>query len=173
MAALTTLQKITIAKISEYLVSVAIQKGNRSLDVTLPEKLYNIRKTIEYQYGKNPSDSTLTLTSNYLYALCAFSLQAQGILLNPGTTAGVIARTTPTPYQFTVDASTSFIINGQSTKTITSFIGFNLLFIRNYVPQGTVDPGGGQSFYGWDKVAGIFTCTPSAVTTEFFQLFPI
>jgi hypothetical protein len=172
---LTTAQKITIAKISQYLVSNAIEKGGlyaAGIDIELPQKLYNVRKTIEYQYNIDPSDTTLVTTSNYLYALCGrFGLAAQAIILTPGTSGGIIARTAPSPYEFTVDASTSFIIDGQSAKTITAFIGYNLIFVRNNVTQATVDNGG--SFYSWTKSTGSFVCYGNAATGELFQLIPV
>lgn len=173
MAALTTLQKITISKISEYLSAVAIQKGAKDIDVQLPGKLYNIRKTIEYIYAQSPSNAYLTQTSNYLYGLCAFSLQAQGIVATAGIIAGIIARAAPLPYQFFITSNSTPMANGDSSVTLTSYIGYNLLFNRGYVPQGNVDPGNSMSYYSWDKVSGIFTAFPAAISTEFFQLFPI
>lgn len=173
MAALTILEKITIAKISEFLTAVAIQKGNRSLDVKLPEKLYNIRKTIEYQYTQDPSDTSLVATSNYLYALCAYSLQAQNIMGNAGIIAGVIARSAPNPYQFFVTSSSTPLANGESTVTLTSYIGYNIILNRNYTPQGNVDPGSSMSWYSWTKATGILVVSPAVLTTEFIQIFPI
>ncbi len=177
MATLTVAQKIAIADISEYLATVAIEKGGvwaKGIDIELPSKIRNIKDSIEYRYNIDPSDDTLTATSNYLYALCGkFALQAQAVLLAPGTISGIIAPTTPSPYQFTVDASTSFIIDGQSSKTITAFIGYNLIFTRGGVTQSTVDPGGGMSYYSWTKATGSFICYPAAATGEDFGLFPI
>lgn len=54
---LTPLQIIDVAKISEYLaVSDIKQKGlyGGGQDLKLPRKLYNIRKSVEWQYDKNP-----------------------------------------------------------------------------------------------------------------------
>lgn len=174
--ALTVAQKITIADISEYLIVNAIKKGGlfaSGIDIELPNKIRNIKDSIEYQYNINPSDTTLVSTSNYLYALCGkFGLAAQQVMLISGTVSGIVATTSPTPYQFTVDASTSFIIDGQSAKTVTAFIGYNLIFIRNGVNQLTVNDGSG-SYYSWTKATGSFICYPSANTSEIFGLFPI
>lgn len=176
--ALTVAQKITIAKISQYLCSIDIEKSGLfggGVDELLPLKLYNIRKSVENQYILDPSDTTLTATSNYLYALCnKYALMAQSIVLGSGgSVPGTVATVSPTPYQFTVDASTSFMINGQSSKTITAFIGYNLIFVRNNITQSTINQGGGSAYYGWDKSTGIFSCSPAAVTTELFQLIPV
>jgi hypothetical protein len=176
MAILTVAQKITIAKINEYLISIAIEKGGLDgggIDLQLPQKIRNIRKSIEYQYALNPSNTTLNGTSNYMLGMCIYLQEAQAIILNPGTAGGVVARTAPSPYQFFVDASTSFIIDGQSSKTITAFIGYNLIFVRGGVTQSTVDPGGGGSYYSWVKATASFTCYPSASTSELFQLIPV
>jgi len=169
-------QKISIAKVCQYLAAVDIQKnglyggGN---DLNLPIKLYNVRKSIENQYAISPTDDTLTETSNYLYALCGkYALAAQAIVLGSGgTIPSVVAGTTPLPYQFMVDASTSFIVNGESTKTISTFIGYNLQFIRNGIPQSTVNDGVG-SYYSWSKSTGVFTMYPAAATSEILQLLP-
>lgn len=176
MAALTVLEKLSIAKISQYLCAVAIQKGGlyaEGIPLDLPEKIYNIRKTIEYLYDQDPTDDSLEGTTNYLYSICRFNLQAQNVMGNAGLIAGIIARSAPTPYQFTVTSSSTPLANGDSSVILTTFIGYNLIFNRNYTPQGTVDPGSSMSWYSWNKTTGALTVTPAAVSTEFFQLFPI
>lgn len=169
-------QKISIAKVCQYLAANGIQKnglyggGN---DLNLPLKLYNVRKSIENQYAITPNDDTLTETSNYLYALCGkYALYAQSIILGSGgSIPSIVAGTTPLPYQFMVDASTSFIINGESAKTISAFIGYNLMFVRNGIPQSTVNDGSG-SYYSWTKSTGTFIMYPAAATGEILQLLP-
>lgn len=176
MAALTILEKITIAKISEFLCAVAIEKGGlygEGIPLGLPTKIYNIRKTIEYQYDQDPDDTSLIATSNYLYGLCRFNLQAQGIMGDASIIAGVIARAAPNPYQFFVTSSSTPLRDGDTTVTLTSFIGYNLIYNRNYIPQGNVDPGNGGSYYSWSRTTGILVVTPAVLTTEFIQLFPI
>lgn len=173
MAVLTVPQKITIAEVCEYLIFTAIMKGNNSIDVQLPEKIRNLRMSISYQYDLDPSNDTLTQTSNYMLGMCLYVQAAQAIVLSSGTVGGIVARTAPSPYQFTVDASTSFIIDGQSSKTITAFIGYNLIFTRNGITQSTVNPGDGSSYYGWVKGTGNFTIYPAAVSGELFGIFPI
>lgn len=176
MAVLTVAQKLVIAEINEYMISIAIMKGGLYADginLELPTKIRIIRESIAYQYSQDPSDDTLVSTSNYLLGLCLYVNAARAIVLNPGTVPGTIATTTPSPYQFTVDASTSFIIDGQSSKTITAFIGYNLIFTRGGITQNSVDVGDGSSYYSWVKAAGSFTCYPAAATGELFGLFPI
>ncbi len=173
---LTVAQKLNIASICEYIVSNAIAKGGlyaSGIDLLLAQKIYNIRTTIQYLYDLDPSDDSLQSTSNYLYALCGkFALTAQGVLQIAGTIAGTSGvASAPNPYQFTVSAS-SFIATGESAKTITAFIGYNLIFVRGGITQNTTDDGSG-SYYSWSKTTGSFVCYPAAYVGEIFGLFPI
>jgi hypothetical protein len=173
---LTTAQKLVVAEICEGLISVAILKGGvfaDGIDIQLPNKIRNIRESIQYRYNQDPSDTTLIKTSNHLMGMCLFSEVAQGIIFNSGTIPGTVPILVPSPYQFIVDASTSFIIDGQSSKTITAFIGYNIIFVRNYVPQSTVDPGGGGNYYSWTKATGSFVCFSAAATGDVFGIFPV
>lgn len=175
MAALTIAQKLAVAEICEYLVTIAIEKGGLfagGIDLELPTKIYNIRNTIQYQYEQNPSDTSLVATTNYLYGMCLLNLQALAVTGVGGIVAAVVGGNYPSPYQFTVAASGSYMIDGQSSQTITSFIGYNLMFIRNNITQTTIDAGGGSSYYSWSKNTGGFVAVPALVTGEIIQLFP-
>lgn len=175
MAVLTVAQKLVIADICEYLATIAIRKGGlygAGIPLDLPEKIYNIKSAIQYRYNTNPSDETLPVTSDYLYSICRFVLKAQSIIHTSGTVSGIVAGTAPLPYQFIVDASTSFIIDGQSSKTITAFIGYNLIYVRGGVTQNTTDDGSG-SYYSWTKATGSFVTTPALTTGEVVGLFPV
>lgn len=112
--------------------------------------------------------------ANYLYWLCGkFALEGQYLITGTGggTVIPINPGANPNPIEFEVDA-TSYMINGQSTITIPSFIGYNLLFVRNNVPQSIVDMGGGSSYFSWNKITGTFICSPAATTGELFQLYP-
>jgi hypothetical protein len=125
--------------------------------------------------GTNPyTNPTVTGTANYLYWLCGkFALDGQYIISGPGggsvISSGSIIQGNVNPVEFEVDA-TSIIPSGDSSITLISFIGYNLLFVRSNVTQSTVDNGG--SYFTWDKNTGVFTCFPSANTGELFQLYP-
>ena len=70
----TIIQKINIAKISQYLCLNDIDKKGLfggGVDLQLPNKIYNIRKSVEWLYNLSPTDASLVSTSDYLYALCA------------------------------------------------------------------------------------------------------
>jgi hypothetical protein len=65
---------IEIAKVSQYLAQNDIDdKGlyGGGIDLNLPQKLYNIRKSVEWMYDQDNTDPSLTGTSEYLLALCA------------------------------------------------------------------------------------------------------
>jgi hypothetical protein len=112
--------------------------------------------------------------ANYLYWLCGkFALEAQFLITGAGggTVIPIMPGSTPSPIEFEVTAS-SYMVNGQSTVTIPSFKGYNLLFVRNNVPQSIIDMGGGSSYFSWNKVTGVFTCYPAATSGELFQLYP-
>ena len=110
--------------------------------------------------------------ANYLYWLCGiFALEGQYIITGTGggSVVPINPGATPNPVEFEVNAS-SFMVNGQSSVYIPSFIGYNLLFVRNNVPQSIINTG--ASYFSWNKVTGLFTCNPAAFTGELFQLYP-
>ena len=86
------------------------------------------------------------------------------------TVKACIALSKPSPYDFNVD-SDSFIVTGATTKIITNFIGYNLLFIRNTIPQSTNDTGG--TYYAWNKITGQLDIVGAAVEGEPFQLYAL
>lgn len=91
----TVSEIINIAKASQYLARLAINRGGiwgSGVDPLLPRKLYNIRKDVEWLLGLDPSSETLMGVAKFLYALCApFSALASvvvaagggGIVVNP------------------------------------------------------------------------------------------
>ena len=172
---LTVAQIINIAKISQYLALNDIANGGlwgKGQDLELPQKIYNIRKSIEYWYYLDPSDTTLTPTSNYLLSLCGkYYLEAQNIIFNSNSVSTVSSIGNPQPYQFIVNSSDSFILSGESTKTITAFVNYNLFFVRNNITQSTVDNGG--TYFSWTPSTGTFICYPAAAEGELFQLYAV
>ena len=171
---LTVPQIIDIAKISQFLSLNDVQKGSlfspRVAPVT-PEVLYLERSAVEWMYNLDPGNSSIPQTSAYLYSLCrGYNLQAQQIAGTAGSISPVNPTQIPDPYDFEVSAS-SFIADGQSTVTISAFVGFNILFVRNGIPQYTVNTG--QSYYSWVKSTGVFTIYPAAMTGEQFAIYPI
>lgn len=169
---MTIQQIINIAKISQYLVVCAIERGGlfgKGIPQQLPLLLYQVRKNVERQFLLDPNEENLIKVSNYLYALCGqYALFADNI--NQG---GQIAPIAPpvavSPYQFIVDA-TSFIATGEQTKNIIPFMGYNIIFVRNGITQSTVVD---NSYYSWNKFIGSFYMNPAAQEGELLQIFAI
>jgi hypothetical protein len=171
---LTVAQIIDIGKISQYLAQNDVLKGNLfspPVARTTPQILYLERKAVEWMYNIDPANTSLVQTSQYLYSLCrGYNLQAQQISGTAGAISPVVPAQIPNPYDFEVTAS-SLIADGQSTVTLNAFIGFNVLFVRNGIPQSTINTGG--SYYSWVKATGVFTISPAAVLGESFAIYPI
>ena len=116
-------------------------------------------------------DTNLRKCANYLYWLCGgYALTAQGISGEGGVAPIVANFDLPAPYDFTV-TNTSFIIAGQQSKSITNFIGYNILFIRGGVPQSQNDQGDGTSYFTWNSNTGLFNMYPEASLGEPLLLY--
>jgi len=173
--ALTVADIINIAKISQYISTIDVEKGSlfgKRIAPETPQILYNERMAVEWLYNLDPADPSLTQTSNYLYSLCrGYNLQAQQISGTGGTITPVNPTQIPNPYIFEVSAS-SIVPAGATSATLTAFIGFNVLFVRNGIPQSTLNLNG-DSYFSWNKNLGLFTINPAAVGGEIFQIYPI
>lgn len=111
-------------------------------------------------------DSNLRRCANYLYWLCGgYALKAQGISGTGGVAPIVANFDLPAPYDFTV-TNTSFIIAGQQSKSITNFVGYNILLIRSGIVQSQNDQGDGSSYYTWNSVTGLLNIYPEAALAE-------
>lgn len=179
----TPSETMDIYPIAQYLAVEDI--GRRGLDgggvdVTLPQRIYNIGKSIQRVFDDDPTDSSLTQTTNFLYALCGkYGLQALAVAENSGVVSSVtsLTSTLPLPLDFIVSGS-SVITAGSRTVTISSFIGYNVEFTRGDVPQYTTNPGSG-TYYSWNRNTGEFTLFSSdsnngaAQTDERFRIVPI
>ncbi len=169
----TVPQIILYAEISQYLVQCDIQRKGLyggGLDLNWAQKLYIIRKNVQWLYDLDPSNETLPATSQYLYALCGkYGLEAQHRVNTGGGVSPISPSAAPASISFIVDGSTT-VPTGGTGVTIPSFIGYNLLFNRNHIPQSLVDDGG--TYYSWDKTTGTFGCVGAAVAGELFDLIP-
>lgn len=172
---LTVAQILDIAKISQYIATIDIEKGalfGKRVVPETPQILYNERKAVEWMYNINPAETSLTETANYLYSLCrGYNLQAQQISGTGGTITPVNPSQIPNPYIFEV-SNTSLVPTGAINATIPAFIGFNVLFVRNGIPQSTLNLNG-DSYYSWNKNLGLLTINPAAIAGEIFQIYPI
>lgn len=177
MAALLTIPvTISVGDASTYLSSNDNAKGNlfgkRLSSPVSPVEIAMATDALRWQYEGDPTDDTLRGFANYLYWLCGkYALEAQYIISGEGGgTVVPISPSLPYPIQFIVSGS-SFMVDGQSSVTITDFVGFNLLFSRGGIAQSTVDTE--PSYYSWNRDSGLFTITPAAATGELFQIYAI
>lgn len=173
MSVYSVAQIIRIAKISQYLCSVEIMKQGLfggGIDLELPEKIKNVRDDVEYWYGLDSTDDTLRETSNYLYALCGrFAMAAQGVTGGGGSISPTNPNVSlPAPIEFVVDASTSFMTEGETSVLIPSYIGYNIMFSRNNIIQTQIDTAG--SYFTWNRVTGLFTVAGAAQLDELFSI---
>jgi len=106
---------IQLAQISQYLADNDIAMGKQK-DKLFGIKLYVERKSVSWAYLQDPTDTTLTKTSNYLYTLCGqYAAIAAGIAgtsggIVPSPVSGVIYRTYE--YFFVVGESGSLVLDG-------------------------------------------------------------
>jgi len=163
------------APIASVLAGNDISKGSlygQRIDPLLDQKIYATYFVIKKIYDLDPNYSGMTAACLYLWELMGkYGIQAQAYTGGGGSIAGITAGSAPLPYNFIVDASTSFMIDGESSKTISAFIGYNLLFVRGGVVQSTVNTE--SSYYSWNKTTGLFTCSPAMVTSELILLAAI
>lgn len=162
--------------VAQYLATIDVEKRGLyggGVDLQLPQKIRNIGMSVKRIYDGDPTDSTLTPTANYLYALMGkYGMQAQRIPELTGYIADINPENQlPVPYDFTV-STTTIIPEGDNTVILTAFIGCNLEFTRNNITQTTTDPGGGGSYYYWNSATGQFICYPDAYHGESFRLVP-
>ena len=96
----TVAEVIDYAKISQYLATVDIAKGNMSQNKDLPYILYMEGSILEDVYTASPNDEGLTKAANYVYALCG----KYGVLAQKITSAN--------SGQVTYNPSTGQLLNG-------------------------------------------------------------
>lgn len=165
------------SKISQPLSARAEKKrlavNGATVDIDHHVKLYVERKSVEWYNSQDTVDADyLYKISNWLWALTfPYGMEAQFI---DGGSGGQVTPVTPSsrpsPLYFTVDA-TSYLANGDSSKTISDFMNYGLIFTRGGIPQSTVSTE--PSYFSWNPATAEFTCTPAVVTSELIGLIPV
>lgn len=162
---LTPSEIIDVAKVSQYLSVLDIEKSGlygKGQDLKLPLKIYNIRKSVEWLYDLDNTDSTLTATSNYLLALCGkYAFEAQ-VIINGGSGVTPIVPVNPnTGYSWArittqVDGNSGSPIAGEFTYQNDELIGALYVTIINVnnVPENILD---GQ--FSFNSLTGTVTRT--------------
>ena len=121
---------ISYAKISQYLIADdnAQQRAfsGGALSKNSPQLIYEVRKSLEWAYDRNPSDTSLVNISNYLYRLILAYVDRAKAILNAGGSGSVINPSTGSAsaivfedVQFTVGAVGALMTAGQTLLTLT------------------------------------------------------
>lgn len=159
------------------------QRGENggSPEVNLDIQIYNARKDLEYSYEQEPtSDTTFAIGQYVLSLIDVYLFQAQSTTGGGGSITPVTPGASPDPYDFEVASTASTnapIKSGDTSVTLTRFIGYNILFIRGNITQSVVNQG--AVYYSWNKNNGLFSLlgpAPSngaAQLSELFQIYPV
>lgn len=151
--------------------------GERLIKQQNPTLVAIVTDALNYQYQGLPNDSTLEGTAEYLFWLCGlFQLQARN--LTGGSSVVPTPPITPMPnnLDFYVDASTTPFVVGQMSQTFPQFIGYNIVFNRDGVPQAQANDGS-SNYFSWNKITGQMLLLPSPgaapVLGELFSINPV
>lgn len=181
MASLLTIpDTIEVGEVSTYLSANYTSKqalfGGSVIKPTPPIQILQVTDGLNWgNAGGAETAQSLRQVANYLYWLCGlFQLQAQNIISGPG--GGSVSPfppsgTLPNPYDFEVTSISTPFADGQSSATLTDFVGYNVIFARNNIPQSTVNLG--SSYYSWNRSNGQMQVFPAATTGELFTITPI
>lgn len=109
--------------------------------------------------------------ANYLeWLIGQYGLQAQYILSGSGggTVVPGGGGNRPAQLNFTVAASGTTLIDGQSSVTLSSFAGFNVIVNKNgqSLNQITTAP----VYYTWSSATAVLTVSPAAFLGDEFQI---
>jgi len=155
--------------------------GARVIKPTPPVQITIITDAIRWANdGGTLTTAQLRNLANYGYWMFGkFQLEAQNIINGSGGGGSVVpgGGAIPFPYDWVVDGSTSStkpLKDGDTSVILTYFIGFNLEFTRNNLTQNTSVPQDGVStYYGWNRVTGLFTLYNGAASTgEQMRILP-
>lgn len=121
---------LSIADISQYLSANDISQGKKLksgfLAPLLSVQIFLAKTVVRWMYSLNPSDSTLTQTSNYLFQLLgSYAITAQNILNN--VAGGVATISNPANVSINIGQSATFSV------TVTSASPYTIAWYRNGV----------------------------------------
>lgn len=168
-----------INDVSGYLAANRVANGDLfspALDKNLPLKLYMEGKALSW--GVRYGAANLQAVANYVLALDGpFGSTARAVISGGG--GGSVSPITPPtgtlpqPYDFQVDASSAPLKDGDTTATLSDFIGYNISFSRGGINQNTTNLADGSSFFLWNRATGLFTVSPAVVTGELLRIMPV
>jgi hypothetical protein len=166
------------AKISQPLAAIGEYKkqatNTKAVDIDHHMKLYVERKSVAWYNGQATIDADyLYKVSNWLWALTfPYGLRAQYIDGGSGgQVTPIVPSGRPNQLNFTVDASTTPLIDGQTSVVLPQFIGYNLVLDKNGQPMTQISTA--PIYYTWVKATGTLTLNQAAVTGDEFQITPV
>ena len=133
----TTLEKINIAKVSQYYCLSAIRKAGLfadGIDIDLPRKIYLVRKNVEFMYDISPSNSTLFATSTFLLGLCAPYNMLAANTINAGN-SGTISPINPSGVQQYPIYITQANFETATLYPNTNIFGTNIIIYYNQIQR--------------------------------------
>lgn len=175
----TTDDLILWGKISQPLSAIGEAKkkatAGGTVDTDLHIKLYVERKSVAWYNSQADPDADILYTiSNWLFALEGiYGLQAQFL---DGGSGGSVTPVSPSstgrPEQlnFTVAASGTTFIDGQTSVSLPTFIGWNVTLDKNGQPMTQITTA--PIYYTWDRDSGVLTLSQAAITGDEFQITP-
>lgn len=157
---MTIAQIMDIWPIAQYLAANDIQdrrSNSGAVDVNLPQKIYSIGTAVQRIYDADPTDTTLTATARYLYALCGkYGIQASVVAQSAGAVSSLSHSSfIPQPLDWVVSSSSYPLATGEYSVIISQYIGYNINYYRGGVVQYTTDPGNGGTYYSWSSATGL------------------
>jgi hypothetical protein len=173
----TVQQQIDIGNASCIYAANELRNGKRHgglNDVGLPTMIYVVREGLERLYDLDSADADLDTIGNYLISICKDAAKAEANIVGGGALPIVLGTTPPAPLDWIVSASSIPLATGETSVTLTQFIGYsNLNFYRGGIAQYTTDPGGGATYYSWNSSSGLFQLlgtSPEAVLDESMRI---
>ena len=170
----TTQQVINIANSSCVYASNELSGGkfhSSSLDKRLPSLIYAVRQGLEWLYELDPAHEDILPISNYLISICKFSDKAEANMGSGGALPIVLGTASPSALDWIISASSTPLATGETSVTLTQFIGYDINFIRGSLTQYTTNPGDGSTYYSWNKTSGLFTISSAASLGEQMRIF--
>ena len=167
-------QKIDIGNVSSIYFSNELESGvlkGGYEDEKWRSLIYLVRQALEWLYELDPTHPDLDIIGNYLIAICKHSARAEANIVGGGSTPSIINPSRPSQLNFTVAASGTSLIDGQTSATFTQFIGYNLVLDKNGQPMTQISTA--PIYYTWDKNSGILILNQAATTGDEFQITPV
>lgn len=174
---LTIAETIVVGKLSSPLSATYISGGAlfgpRLAPPNTPVLIRMVSDALQWAVdGGAETDANLRLMANYLIFLCDFwGFEAQNIIGAGGSVSTLVpGALRPSRIDFIVNAS-SYFPTGSTGGSISTFIGYNLDFIRGGISQSTVDTE--PSYFSWNRTTGVAFISPALAEGEVIALIPV